>query len=174
MSITKITTVTLGSAATQIDLASIPSTFTDLYLVMSIRGAIATNADDIGLKLNDSAANGSARYLQSNASNATSNANSYLMNTLEPAANSTGATYGNTSVYIPNYSGSTNKSMSVDNISENNGNPAYMRVESVIWSQTAAINKITIYSLNGTNLSAYSSATLYGITKGSLAGVTVS
>lgn len=174
MSITKITTVTLGSATPQIDLASIPSTFTDLYLVMSIRGVISATADDIGLKFNDSSANGSTRFLQGTGTSSGSGSNSYIMNTLEPGANATANTFGNTSVYIPNYAGSNNKSVSVDNVMENNASTSYQRVEAVLWSQSAAINKITIYSLNGTNLAQYSTATLYGITKGTLAGVTVS
>ena len=169
-----IQTVTLGSATTQIDLASIPATYTDLLLVMSVRGVISATADDIGLKFNDSAANGAARYLQGTASAVSSATNSYILNTLEPGANATGSTFGNSSVYIPNYAGSTNKSLSTDNAMENNATTSYIRVQGSIWAQTTAINKITIYSLNGTNLAQYSSASLYGITKGSLAGVTVS
>lgn len=174
MAITKIQTVTLGSASTQIDLTSIPSTYTDLLVVMSLRGVIALSADDIGLKLNDSTANGSTRYLQGNGSSASASSNSYLMNTLEPGGNATASTFGNTSVYITNYAGATHKLLTVDNATENNGNPAYLRIEGVLWANTAAINKITIYSLNGGNLAQYSSATLYGITKGSSGGVTVS
>lgn len=170
---TLISTVTVpvgGQAA--IDFTSIPGTFTDLVLVMSIRSAFASTADDIGLKFNDLTTSATNKFLQGSGSAATSSGNSYLMNTLESGASSTANTFGNTSVYIPNYAGSTNKSFSVDSVMENNATLSYQRLQAVLWSNTSAITKITIYSLNSANLAQYSTASLYGILKGS-GGATV-
>lgn len=167
MSMTLISTVTAASTQASLDFNSIPGTFTDLLLVVSVRSTFSGLQDDIGLKINGSTANGSQRYLQGTGAAASSNNNTYIVNTLEPAATSTASTFGNTSIYIPNYAGATNKSISTDNIMETNGSTSYQRIIAGLWSQTAAITSLSIYSLNGASLVQYSTASLYGITKGS-------
>ena len=77
----------------------------------------------------------------------------------------TANTFGNFDFYIPNYAGSTNKSASGDAVSENNASLAYQSLSANLWSNTAAINAISIAPVNGTLFTQYSTATLYGISK---------
>jgi hypothetical protein len=82
----------------------------------------------------------------------------------------TASTFGNLSIYIPNYAGSADKNFSVDTVSENNATTAYTQIFTGVWANTAAITQIT---LSLANFAQYSNAYLYGILKGS-GGATVS
>ena len=90
----------------------------------------------------------------------------------DPGANATSNTFGNTSVYIPNYAGSTNKSVSSDAVTENNATTASQQILASIWNNTSAITSIFV-SDTGSNLVQNSTASLYGILRGS-GGATVS
>jgi hypothetical protein len=76
-------------------------------------------------------------------------------------------------IYIPNYTGSTAKSVSVDGVMENNATYAAAGIIAGLWNDTAAVTSVSISSEVAT-LVQYSSATLYGILKGTSNGVTVS
>jgi hypothetical protein len=77
--------------------------------------------------------------------------------------NATASTFGNSEFYIPNYAGSTNKSVSVNAVSEDNGTTADANLSAGLWSQTTAITSLTLTSLTSSNWVQYSTATLYGI-----------
>jgi hypothetical protein len=77
---------------------------------------------------------------------------------------STANTFASGEIYIPNYAGSTNKSISADTAGEANTTVAYAQISAELWSNTSAITSITIYSNVG-NLAQYTTATLYGIKK---------
>lgn len=174
MSITKIAEVTVGAGgAASIDFTSIPGTYTDLMIVCSIRSTQSATTAYAVMSLNTSQANFTMRNLYGNGSNVGSGTSpsNYIGEIV--AANATSNTFSNTSIYIPNYAGSTNKSISFDTVGENNGTNANQAISAVLWSQTAAITALSIISTSGTFVQ-YSSATLYGITKGSSGGVTVS
>jgi hypothetical protein len=92
---------------------------------------------------------------------------------------STSNTFGNSSIYIPNYTGSTAKSVSIDSVGENNGTASEQIISAALWNNTAAITSITLTSLDDNlnpsgNFAQYSSVSLYGILKGTSNGVTVS
>jgi hypothetical protein len=161
----------LGSTQASITFSSIPQTFTDLYLVLSVR---SDGNADIGIKFNNSTSNFSNRYLFGNGSSASSGTvyGNYIG--AAPQNTYTASTFGNFAVYIPNYAGSTAKSYSSDAVSENNATTAIQAITAGLWNVTDAINRIDLYQLNGSNLVQYSSATLYGITKGSDGVTTVS
>jgi hypothetical protein len=82
-------------------------------------------------------------------------------------ASSTSNTFGNTEFYIPNYTGSQNKSLSVDGVTENNTSSTYMlSLSSSIWADTSAITSITLYAVNvgsANKFVEHTTATLYGI-----------
>jgi hypothetical protein len=166
---TLIQAVTVGSGGpASIDFSSIPSTYTDLCLRISARTSYSGIADDLYLKFNNStAANYSFRTLLANGSTVRSQAASgqtLLYCAGINGATSTSNTFSNVDIYIPNYAGSTNKSVSVDNAIENNATTADLGFLANLWSQTAAINQITI--LGGyAALVQYSTAYLYGIIK---------
>jgi hypothetical protein len=165
-----ISTVTVGSGgAANITFSSIPATYTDLLVKISVRnssgGAVASY-----IALNGSTSNFSARYLYGSGSSTSSGTLARYIGSTKSDA--TANTFNSTDIYIPNYAGSTNKSYSVDNVDENNGTAADQNIIAGLWSDTAAITSIALTSATGDWVQ-YSTASLYGITKGD-GGATVS
>ena len=154
-------TVGAGGAAT-IDFSSIPSTYTDLQLLVSVREETSANAV-VSITFNGSSANRSTRYLQGNGS-AASSGNTSGLQIISAQPTDTANTFGSATIYIPNYAGSTNKSLSSDSVSENNATAAFSRLSAELWSNTAAINQITLATITG-DIAQYSTAYLYGIVK---------
>ena len=156
-----IQTVTVGAGgAASIDFTSIPQTYTDLHLLVSLREESSTSAVAF-IKFNNSTANRSERYIQGNGSSATSGTTSVLQFIVcQPS--DTASTFGNASIYIPNYTSSNFKSVSSDSVSENNATGAFSRLVAGLWSDTSAINQITITTNTG-DVAEYSTATLYGV-----------
>lgn len=175
MAITKIATQTLASTVSSITFSSIPGTFTDLWLTASARGNNAGVNDDLIVSFNGSGSNHSWRILYGTGSSAGSTSGSsngrYMTTT---GATATSNTFGSSEIYIPNYAGSTNKSVSGNSVSENNATGVFMEINAGLWANTAAITSLTVAISPGTLLQIGSTFTLYGVTKGSLAGVTVS
>ena len=172
----KIASSTVGVlGASSIDFTSIPSTYTDLVLKMSLR---SSNADGFTgsatMRLNaNSGANYSFRTLfAATITPASGNGSGGTSGTLggTDGALLTANTFNNAELYLPNYAGSSNKPWSVDTVSENNASTDFtyqLMFNAGLWAQTAAINQITIYSgtVGSTNFVQYSTATLYGISK---------
>ena len=166
---TKIASVTVGaSPVATIDFSSIPATYTDLVLKCSIRGsAVALNVP-FGVRFNnDSTAVYSYIGLQGSGASAISYSATGL--TSFNIGNATGATatantFGSTDVYIPNYTSSNQKSVSNDDVMENNAATGYITLTAARYTGTAAINRITIADYTGsTSFAQYSTVTLYGI-----------
>jgi len=183
MSMTKIATVTVGAGgAASIDFTSIPATATDLIIVYSLRSNRSASGTTDGALIRFNGSTGAyytTRTLAGNGSSANSlvDASSTLgiYNYFGATSDlATASTFGNGSIYIPNYSGSTNKSVSIESVNENNATATLGGIVAGIWAQTAAITSINLRPEAGTLYKEYSSATLYGVNKGSLAGVTVS
>lgn len=178
MSMTLIGSVTVGSGgAASIDFTSIPSTYTDLLVVYSTRDDSAGDFNNLTLKLNNTTSGYSERLLYGTGSgsgaSATNTALAAFFLNYSNGATSTSNTFSSGSIYIPNYAGSSNKSLSFDTVSENNATAAIQAMSAALWANTAAITRITL-TTTATNLVQYSTATLYGVTKGSSGGVTVS
>ena len=172
---TRIQHIEVPSAQANITFSSIPAaTYTDLVLVVSARSANASTDDALLFDLNGSTANQSIRLLRGNGSTVTSASGSYLSMGYVSAANATSSTFGNALLYIPNYAASQNKPMYADGVFENNATTALQQMQALLWSNTAAINEIKLRLDSTSNFAQYSSATLYGITKGSSGGVVVS
>jgi hypothetical protein len=157
-----IASSTAGGSVSSIDFSSIPSTYTDLCLVVSVRSA-GTSIDNLAIKLNTSAANFTGRYLVGNGASASSASVDIggqigLVN----GTATTASTFTNVSVYFPNYAGSSNKSYSADAVTENNATTAYALMIAGLWSQTTAINAISVYGQSA-NLATNSTAYLYGV-----------
>ena len=75
----------------------------------------------------------------------------------------TASTFANGEIYIPNYAGSTYKSLSADSVTETNATGAVRAFHATLWSNTAAINQITLTPDAGGNFVQYSTAYLYGV-----------
>jgi hypothetical protein len=162
-----------SAAAANITFSSIAATYTDLALVFSLRSTQASGNEQVRLTINGSTADFEKRGLQGNGSVTSSFGGFDSQIGYTSSGNNTASTFGNGMLYIPNYAGSTNKSISIDAVSETNATEAFQTIFAQLWSVTNPITSIAIRTLNG-NLAQYSSATLYGITKGSSGGVTVS
>ena len=162
---TLIASNTVGSGgATSIDFTSIPSTYTDLCFVWSMR----QNTTDLSQYIrfnNDSGSNYSYRTLYGDGSNANStSASSQTGIAFWSTAHSghTASTFSNTLMYVPNYTSSNQKSVSMDFVAENNGTTAPMALTVGLWTGTAAINRVTFVPF-GANFVQYSSVYMYGI-----------
>ena len=161
-----IQTVTVGAGgASSISFTSIPQTYTDLVLKLSTRSSYTGVVyDEIQFQFNGSSSTYSARTLQGNGASAasyTSTTNGHLF--YGPSNSATANTFGNGEFYIPNYTGSTNKSVSSDGVGENNGTTSITDLSAVLWSTTSAITSITLLLGSASNFMQYSTATLYGI-----------
>jgi hypothetical protein len=158
-------TVTVGSGGqAAIEFTSIPATFTDILVRVSLR---MTDQVATSLTFNNSSSGYSERLLYGNGSSAASASASgsslgwaYLANTTAHTAN----TFSNCDIYIPNYAGSTYKSVSSDSVYENNATGAEQYLNAGLWSNTAAITSVKLFPSSGTFVQ-YSTASLYGIKK---------
>ena len=160
-----ISTVTVSTATTaNIDFQNIPATYDDLVLLTSLRYA-GNVWDGWYFYFNNANSNLSSRYVLGNGAAASSGALTDGYGGSIGGTNITASTFGNTSIYIPNYSGSTNKSYSSDAAAENNATTAYVNLIAGLWSQTTAINRLTIVAAGNQSLVQHSSASLYGIKK---------
>jgi hypothetical protein len=159
-----IETKTVGSGgAASIDFTSIPQTYTDLIVKISARQG-AENAFNI--TFNGSTSAYSTIRLQGDGANATSNTAGGISTAISvigiESGNNSANIFGNSEIYIPNYTSSNNKSVSIDGVNEENGLESYMNLAAGLWSNTAAINQVTISARAG-SLVQHSTASLYGI-----------
>ena len=154
---------TLGTTTASVTFSSILGTYTDLLIKITARsdGAFA----NMLMQFNGVTSGYSWRSLRGNGSS-TSSSNSgsdqgiYLGDF--DASGDTASTFGNGEVYIPNYSSSNYKSVSVDSVSENNATTAYTHFVAGLFPNTAAITSITFFSGTGSLVSGCSFY-LYGI-----------
>jgi hypothetical protein len=161
----KIATATVGSGgAAYIEFTPIAGDWTDLALYVSTRTtASAVGGNDI-ISLNGSSSSFSGRRIYGAGSGTPASDTITTWAGFNDANNATASTFGNSSIYFPNYAGSTNKSYSIDTVSETNGTTTYMGLAAGLWSNTAAITTIRLTPDSG-NYAQYSTATLYGIKK---------
>ena len=165
MAQTLIQTITVGAGgASSIDFNGVPNTFTDLYIVTSLRTSDGYPDTGVLVQLNGSTSSYSRRTLYGTGSAAVSSTGSDIA-FFSPAATATANTFGNTSIYIPNYAGATNKSVSVDTVNENNAGYSLMAITAGLWSNTAAVTSVRLTSATSSTLLQGSTASLYGVKK---------
>lgn len=159
-----INSYTVGSGgAASMTFSVIPGTYTDLCIYMSARSALGSgNWDGIYVSFNgtSTSTNHTAKRLYGTGSGATSDS-SLPYASFAPVASV--ASFSNNEIYIPNYAGSTNKSVSVNSVTENNATAALNIMTAGLWSNTAAITSITLTTESGSNFMQYSTAYLYGV-----------
>jgi hypothetical protein len=167
---TLIASVTVGSGgATDLDFTSIPSTYTDLVIKTSVRGATGASNDGFKIRFNnDSSTTYASIYAAGDGTNIPSGSNAYGSTgstylTSMATGTYTANTFSSVDVYIPNYTASTNKSFSADGASENNATSAWLSLVAGSYPITTAISRITLFSNSGSGFVQYSTAYLYGI-----------
>lgn len=175
---TLISTTTIGASGPSfITFSSLPQTYTDLMLVFSTRstGNAGSGIAVYGRFNGDTASNYTYRRLYGTGGSTVSDNNSttYTIFGGSPDQATTSNTFSNVSVYIPNYASAQNKTHSSDSVEENNSATAFTNIIAGRWNSSSAITSITFGDFGGNNFSQYSTASLYGILKGS-GGATVS
>ena len=165
----KIASTTVESPVASVSFSSIPQGYTDLQLVVSSRNNTAGAVSDMYMTFNGSGGtaysermlfgNGSATFSESFSSQAYFPRAGYSTGT----AFTTGA-FSSSHYYIPNYTGSTNKSMSIDTTTEDNGTGSYIAMMACLWANTSAITSMTLTPYGGVGgFSTNSTFTLYGV-----------
>ena len=165
-----ISTVVVGSGgASSIDFNNIPQGYTDLKIVCSTRSDSPNVYEYNAIRFNgNSSAIYTQRHVRGSGTTATSGTDTNA--TAIPPQMGTGGgatsnTFSNTEFYIPNYTSSNNKSVSIDSVGENNATAAYAGLNAAIWASSNSITSATIFPLDGPNFVQHSTATLYGIRK---------
>ena len=163
-----IATTTLSAGATSVSFSSIPSTYTDLYIV----GQCGVSNNDyltfrVGNGSVDTGSNYSRTFLEGNGSAASSGRNTnqtklYVADTTGIMNNSL-----NYSFYINlmNYSNTTTNKTFLNRTANNNSSFPGTTASVGLWRSTLAINIVTIApdTNDGRTLIAGSTFTLYGI-----------
>lgn len=172
--------IELSASASSVSFTNIPqSGYTDLKIVMSARSNSSTSNtgqyDVLLYRLNSTTTGYTSRYISGNGATPESNsnttatsagaggtwgrlANAGLVNNL-----ATASTFSNVEIYIPNYLSGSNKSISIDSVTEQNATNAIAEMDAALWSNTAAITSISFATLVGTAFMPYSTFSLYGI-----------
>jgi hypothetical protein len=157
--------------ATTVAFTSIPQTYTDLKVVTSLRstagGAVAYS---LFMKMNNLT---SSIYSQKALEGSGSAASSFSQSGVDTAVRAgfvvgtgaTSSTFSNSEIYIPNYTGSSNKSASIDTVAETNATTQYMNLIAYLVSSTAAITDLTFSTepAGGVSFAQHSTFYLYGV-----------
>jgi len=153
----------LGSVVASITFSSIPQTYTDLLVKVSARSNSGPNThDNFLIYFNGTQSNRTNLILYGiNGSVGSYTSTDYFGAFNAPA--STANTFGNAEFYIPNYTGSNNKSISADIVSENNASNGQDYLGAALWSDSAAITSLTIGNYNASDFAINTTAYLYGI-----------
>jgi hypothetical protein len=160
---TLISSNTVGSGGVaSVTFSSIPATYTDLLVKVSVRGSAASVNQSYRMTFNGSSTTGlTMKRLYGDGASAASDSGTTAEGV---GASATANTFSNDEFYIPNYASANYKSFSVDNVGENNAATAYALLHAGLWSNTAAITSIVFTAVGvGGDLKQYSTFYLYGI-----------
>jgi hypothetical protein len=178
---TLIASSTVGSGgAANITFSSIPQTYTDLLIKVSARslyngaGGGSSIRDNLGFYFNGASGGTtwSAKVLYgipgivTGSGGGTGGANGTAG--YSNGTGNTANTFGTNEIYIPNYTGSAQKSSSADGASESNDTSTGLQISANLTSSTSAVTSITLLSSSGAgafDLVQNSTAYLYGIVK---------
>jgi len=159
-----IATQTLGSAAASVTFSSIPSTYTDLVLIVTARQDNNASTESLRLRFNsDGGTNYSRTNLTGDGSTATSsrtaNDDEINIGNFQPGTSAAAGLYATTIINLQNYSNTTtNKTVLIRSANASVATAATVG----LWRNTAAINTIFL-RISGFNIAAGSTFSLYGI-----------
>lgn len=173
MSMELIQTVTTsGNFTLSMEFSSIPQTYTDLVLLASPR---SSNDIFMSLRFNSSTSNFTNRYVAGEGDSVQTSTRTDTFVGYFPGPAQTSNTFGNWEIRIPNYARATNRTFDITYVSENNGIQSFQGLVGGLWSNTTAITSIQLFVLsNNGYMVEGSTASLYGITRGSDGIVTTS
>lgn len=161
---TLISSATVGSGgAASIDFTSIPGTYTDLMILYSLRAANAGIYADTSITFTGATGSGGKSLYSLGTTAGTYSPNGSQNFYGESVGNNaTASTFSNGSFYIPNYTSTSNKSLSGDGVGENNGSNSIMVLTAGGYTSSGAITAASI-TVPGTTFLQHSTAYLYGI-----------
>ena len=160
-----IESTTLASAQSSVTIGSggtIPQTYTDLVLKLSVRGTKTGTGEGLFMAINGVTTNRNWRWMYGTGSATGSGSGSDSMIGNMTASSSTSNTFSSIDIYIPNYRSGYNKSFTTETVDENNATSAFMTVLAGLWSSTAAITSLT-FTPEANNFDIGSSFYLYGV-----------
>ena len=159
-----IQTINVATAQANLDFTSIPQTFTDLALKVSATGT-GSGIQDYYLQFNGATTNMSYIPIRGNGSTGTLESSGYGSGTAFGDINYLGTDVvmpSNDFIYIPNYTSANYKIFWTESGADRNTTTAYFFAAGMMWSDTAAINRIK-FSMSAGNFAQYSTVSLYGI-----------
>lgn len=166
--------ITVGAATTaSVSFNNIPQTgYTDLVVKASIRSNTGSTQEPMVLGFNNNTASaytalsvggdGSAPQSQTNGPNGYISYNGLLV---QNGSTSTANTFGNISIYIPNYTSGNFKSVLIEAVAETNATNVGIGLGAGLWSNTAAITSIQMLVYTGTSFIENTTFYLYGVAK---------
>jgi hypothetical protein len=161
-----ISSVTVGSGgAADIEFTSIPATYTDLLVKMSIRNA-TSGATRVYVRFNGASTDADLSTVRLYGENNSTGSDSISagQTAWSNGSGNTANTFNNAEFYIPNYLSSSFKSFNADSVNENNSTSgAYAGLFAGLWSSSSAINQINLLMQDSSNFLQHSTAYLYGI-----------
>lgn len=168
---TLINSSTVGSGGTNsVTFSSIPSTYTDLVIIISAKVSETGGSQDLAIRFNsDTGSNYTYKELYAYQTTVGQGGSTTTTrhNTITHGGGGTANTFNNVEIYIPNYSSSAYKASSVNATVENNTATSdvewQIRMQAWTWNSTSAISAIQVYDPLGGNLVQYSTVYLYGI-----------
>jgi hypothetical protein len=152
-------TVGVGGSA-GVTFSNIPQTFTDLKVVMSTR---SSGTSGLQIRFNGSTSNRSNIRLYGNGNGTTASFSGSEVFNYMNRSSFTANTFDSSEMYIPNYTSSNFKSVSIDNATETNAAAIDMQLQAGLWSQTAAITSLGFFPDGSQTLVQNSEFSLYGI-----------
>jgi hypothetical protein len=159
-----IASTTLSSNAAGITISSIPATYTDLRIVMSLKYATSSSATLIRFN-GDTASNYSYTYVYTDGSTRGSSTSGNETRILVDHNSGFGTTQFVTyEMDIFSYTSSANK-MLIDKMSSDNNSSGAVSRSSRCWRNSAAINSINLFRADGGNYATGTSMTIWGILK---------
>lgn len=161
-----ISSQTLGSSQASVTFSSIPSGYTDLVLKWSVRTDYGATRTGFKLTANSITSGYSETYLLQYSSTVTSGSytgNAFFWGEYIDGTGATSDTFGSGEVYIPSYTVSQYKPMSLFSVAEGNSSTdTGMYAKALLLSQNAAISSLTATANTG-NFVSGTSFYLYGL-----------
>jgi hypothetical protein len=163
---TLLETITVGAAnASSVTFNSIPQTgYTDLVLYSSVRCTAAEDSFNLRFNNDSGGANYTWKRLLGDGSSVSSlgATQNQIPNQFMAESGYTGNTFSNNTVYIPNFTSSNSKSVSIDSVNERNASNPRMNIAAGLYSPTTAISRIDLIPGAG-SFAQHSTFSLYGV-----------
>jgi hypothetical protein len=170
MTIKKIAHVEVGSGGTaELIIADIPQSYDSLVLVYSLRSSFRA---DMGLKINGSTSNFNNRYVASTGTSVFNSTGYGNLIAVVPGSANTANLFSNGQLTLHDYTAAQGKNYLARNGQGTDVSTGYDSFIGGYWNNNDAVTSLSIYQLNGDNITEFSSATLYAL-KGGSDGTTV-